>query len=512
MKKILSVLFVVFSFGVFAQEPARLSLQSYGGNFIDQVVPKPVKTADGGFIICISSNSDSNTGNLDSFCVEHGDRSIFVKYNSDASVIEWSKCYENSGDSFVMYAFPTNDGGLVLGGMFKSAVGEGFWICKEDAAGNIVWRRNYSKGMGPLLRDMIATSDGGYMMTGVVYNTDTNFIVHGGDDIGIIMVDSLGNKVWSEAIGGSFNDECEHVIETSSGYYVLADEISDDFDCTGNHGNYDAYLVRLDKQGNIIWHRDLGGSGDDGAKGLADYGNGTVIVAGATNSQDGDISHPISLFDQFWMMQIDSNQNIVWDKCYGGGGGYCFPNSVCRALDGSIWTAGVSSSLGIGIDSAYGSTDAWILHTDSVGNFLNAKVLGSSGQDWAYIIHPLSNGAVLTGGYYEAHDRSFESIDSFGYIDAFLAVFAPWATSVPQISPTENYIKVYPNPATDVVNISSVKGFVATEIYSSVGLLMWKAVKAENAQVKVADWPRGVYYVQMTDENAFRITKKLVVL
>ena len=521
MKKIFFIFFVLFSYSAFAQEPAMLSLKGIGGNNDDQVGSWVTKTQDGGFVIGIGTNSTYGTGNIDSFslCTTSGDyASIFVKYNSDASIVEWSKCYGQNGDSAFGYIFPTNDDGVVLGGEYSTtASGYGFLIMKEDALGNVLWSHSYSKGNGPLLRDMIATSDGGYIMIGDVYYTDTNFMVHASGslnaDIGVMKLDSLGNKVWSKAIGGSLDEISKAVLEVGSEYYIVGSTSSDDSDCTGNHGAYDAYVVKLDKNGNILWHRDLGGTGADGADDAVDNGNGELIIAGATNSQDGDVTHPLSLNDQYWTIDIDSNQNIVWDKCYGGGGSYCFPNTICKATDGSIWMAGVSSAIGGGVDTAYGGEDAWILHTNSAGVFLNAKVLGSSMQDEAYMVYPLSNGSVISGGYYWGNNGSFSSLDYHGYIDIFLAVLSPWTTKVPPTQKTTDILSIFPNPATDFATITKTGNLHSTvEIYNSIGSMVYKTELTDHVTLRVSTWPKGVYCVDVVSEDGGRQVMKLVVV
>jgi len=521
MKKFPLLFFILFFFActTYAQEPALQWLKGYGGNGSDGMGVAVTKTNDGGFIIGIATNSAHGIGNIDTFsyCTTTGNySSSFIKYNSDASSIEWVKCYDVDNDSSFGYLFPALDGGAVLGGEFNSDSGEGFLILKEDVIGNILWERSYSKGLSGLLKDMIATADGGYLMVGDVYYTDTNFTVHGSGsllaDIGIIKLDSIGNKVWSKAVGGTQDDFCKKVVEVSDGYYVLGSTSSNDSDCTGNHGGYDTYLVKLEKNGDILWHRDLGGTGEDGGDYAVDNGNGGVIIAGATNSQDGDITHPISLNDMYWAIDVDSNHNIIWDNCYGGGGGYCFPNSVCKALDGSIWMAGVSSNAGGRVDTAYGGEDAWIVHTDSEGNFVNAKVLGSDLQDEAFIVYPLSNGSIISGGYYSDGNGSFSSINYYGATDDFLAVFSSWTTKVPETLKTGDGIKIYPNPATDQVTIT--KGNVdnySLEIYNSIGSIVYKTNLTDKVSVSVSDWPVGVYCVQVVGASGRRHALKLLV-
>ncbi|MFI5195467.1 MAG: T9SS type A sorting domain-containing protein [Chitinophagales bacterium] len=534
MKTFFTSLFILFSCAtsIYAQEPTMLSLKGYGGNGDDQVATHVIKTQDGGFIIQVGSNSTVGTGNIDSFCILSGYRSIFLKYNADASVLEWSKCYGNGGDSAFMYMFPANDGGLVLGGEFIHGISGGFLICKEDVLGNVVWSHNYSKGNGGGLSDMISTDDGGFIMAGLSNRTDTNVLIHygslGHDDIWVLKVDSNGNKVWSIVVGGTYDEAVFSVIPgPAGGCYIFGSTNSDDYDCTGYHGSVpggpagpDAYLARLDSNGNILWHHDLGGSAYDGENGwgTAD-GKGGVLLANSSNSTDGDVHHNTGNYD-YWVLEVDSSNNILWDNSYGGGGNP-YPMSICKATDGSIWINGLSNGQGGEIDTVYDvlNGDAWLVHADSAGNFLNAKVLGSLGYDKGTMVYSLSNGFVMAGGFYSENNGSFSSLMSYGSfpsVDAFLAVFAPWATAVNNIEKQKGNVVMFPNPADELLTIEVtneqyeynliINDLLGREIFAGKIPLNKKGIT-----INVSGWAKGVYYVQVVSDGGYRITEKILI-
>ena len=516
MKKLFSFLFIVFSFNALAQvpEPAMVSLKGIGGSADDGINTNVTKTADGGFILNIGTVSIYNSGNIDSFCSLNGNRSIFLKYNSDASILEWSKCYEWDGDTTLTHIFPTNDGGFVLGGNYKGTWG--MYICKQDALGNIIWSHGYSKGSGLYLSSMIATDNGGYFLAGESYYADTNVSIHYGSftegDFFVLKVDSIGNKVWGKVIGGTGDESLASVASTTDGgCYIVGETMSNDYDCTGNHGEPDAYIARLDKNGNILWHRDMGGTAGDGAGYVVADGKGGVIIAGATASTDGDVTHSFGTGGEIWVINVDSSNHIVWNNCYGGGG-YETSKSICKATDGSIWIAGISSQKGGQVDTVYGNGDAWFVHADSVGNFLNAKVIGSHLGDEGEMIYPLSNGNVIAGGYYSDSGGAFTNT-YYGMFDVFLAVLAPWnQTGVKEINLVNNAIKIYPNPATEQVTIEvEQKGNYGITITDVVGRLIYKSSFIGTTKIAVNEWPRGMYSVQVTGEDGYRSVQKLVV-
>ena len=521
MKKLFVLFLILFSCCAFAQvpEPAMRWLNGCGGNDFDAIGSPVTKTSDGGFIIGIGTNSAAGTGNIDSFCNISGNRNIFIKYNSDATILEWSKCFSyGSGDTGFIYLFPQNDGGNILGGEYLSGSGWGFYLCKQDGLGNIVWSHGYSKGNGPLLRDMITTKDGGYIMAGEVYYADTNFTKHYGasmsSDIGVLKLDSLGNKVWCRVIGGTGDEYVTKVISGTNGrFYIEGTTASNDSDCTGNHGGNDVYLACLDSNGNILWHRDIGGSNDEGGDYACEDGKGGIIISATTTSMNGDVHHYAGGGSDYYVLEVDSSNNILWDNCFGGAGSP-YAVSICKAIDGSIWINGLSNGKGGEIDTVYDvlNGDAWLVHTDSIGNFINAKVLGSIGYDKGNMVYPLSNGNVIAGGFYSGGNGAFDSLVFYGGSNAFLAVFAATTTEVKKINAPNNFVSIYPNPTCRQVTIKeNQKSNCQIIITNVLGEIIYQTSFIYLINIAVNEWTKGLYYVQLKDEYGYRCVQKLLV-
>ena len=522
MKKILSFFFIFFSFSSFAQEPVVQWLKGYGGN--SNVGPNVTTQSDGGFIIAIGSAI--NDISIDSLCAISGDKVVFMKYNADASVLEWTKCYHGrSADSGFACMYGTADGGYISAGTATGFTYK-FVVHKEDASGAIVWSKSYGDSADAICYNMIATNDGCFVLFGQTNYTSVDFPLHYGSwtngDFAVMKVDSNGNKLWSKVIGGTGNQIPATVIAgRNGGCYITGTTASDDYDCMGNHGGWDVYIARLDSSGNILWHKDAGGSNSEGGTGTYAYpdGHGGIIVATTTYSNDGDVTHLINPGGyNIWVLDVDSANHILWDNCYGGGGQeYC--NAVCKATDGSIWVAGYSNVKSGEVDTAYGRTDAWFLHADSVGNFLSAKVLGSHLWDEGSMVHPLSNGNIIAGGYYDTAGGSFSPIityDSYPNSNAFLTIFSPWLTSVSQV-PVNIPTEIYPNPASKSVTINvphQIGGSYSIVISDLMGRKVYKNTYPngwQDVNIAVNEWDAGLYYVQICGEEGYCRVEKLIV-
>ena len=155
------------------------------------------------------------------------------------------------------------------------------------------------------------TSDGGYIVAGNTFSNDGDVTgYHGGDDYWVVKLDSNGNMKWQKCLGGSYGDCAKYIQQTSDGGYIVAGyTFSNDGDVTGLHGDSDYWVVKLDSNGNIKWQKCLGGSGNEGASSIQQARDGGYIIAGASNYSDGDVTGNHGGYDS-WIVKLDANGNF----------------------------------------------------------------------------------------------------------------------------------------------------------------------------------------------------------
>jgi hypothetical protein len=508
MKVLLSILLLFFSISAVAQtEPAMLWMKGIGGGGVDQMGRAVTQTADGGFIVNISTSAVANTGNIDSFCSFTNKRSIFLKYSADASSLEWSKCFGTAGDSGFVYLFPQANGDYIIGGAFGASVSGGWLITRQDATGNTIWQRNHSRDHGSVFSSMLATEDGGFIMMGEANRTDTNVLIHYGSwmtsDFWIMKVDSNGYKLWSRVVGGTDDETVGALVPgPDNGFYVVGGTSSTDYDCTGNHGGADAYVARFDDTGGIMWHRCFGGSLNDEASAACSNGKGGLIVASYASSSDYDVHNHI-LGADYWVMEVDSAGSILWDNCYGG----LFdriPKAICRATDGSIWINGIRRDF---------NDHVYLVHTDSVGNELHSATLTSSQQDWGQMIHPLPGGFVLAGGYYGSNDGPFSSLASYGSSDVYLSMYAPWPAATKEVFNAKSF-RIFPNPVDKLLHIEikeagTVHSITIADVAGRKVMGLDVAPGKQTMDISTEKLSKGIYFVQVVDDDGGRFVEKI---
>jgi len=144
---------------------------------------------------------------------------------------------------------------------------------KESIVRTDVWQRVFGGSRDDEAVSVQQTSDGGYIVAGY---TDS---FGAGGDVYVLKLDANGNKVWERTFGGSDFDLAFSIQQTSDGGYIVAG-YTDSFGA----GGWDAYIVKLDANGNKVWERTFGGSGYENAYSIQQTSDGGYIVAGWTGS------------------------------------------------------------------------------------------------------------------------------------------------------------------------------------------------------------------------------------
>ncbi len=338
--------------------------KSLGGSFTDEA-RSIQQTHDGGYIVSGTSSSNNNdvTGN-------HGGYDYWVVKIDSSGVIQWQKTLGGSEYDYCFSIQQTRDSGYVVAGSSKSKNGDvlehydefDLWIVKLNMNGAIEWQLSLGGHGNESANSIEQTEDGGYIVAGSTYGYHLSQHSSGRDYL-IVKFDVTGTIQWQRFLGGTNDDEALCIRQTRDGGYIAAGRSnSNDSDVTGNHGDYDYWVVKLNATGTIQWERSLGGTYVDEAHSIQQIQDGGYIVAGISFSNDGDVTGNYGNGD-YWIVKLNDTGSIQWQKALGGGGGdVAF--SIQQTRDQGFIVAGASTSNDGNVSGQHGNRDTadfWIV-------------------------------------------------------------------------------------------------------------------------------------------------------
>ena len=390
-----------------AQAPA-IEWQKCLGGTADDFANSIQQTSDGGFIV--AGETRSNDGDVSG---NHGKSDAWVvKLNSLGDIL-WKKCLGGTGNDYARSIQQISDGGFILTGYTNSNNGDvsgnnGYydaWVVKLNSSGDILWQKCLGGTYDDYARSIQQTSDTGFILAGYTFSNDGDVSGnHGFSDAWVVKLNSSGDIIWQKCFGGTNEDYAYSIQQTSdSGFIVAGYTFSNDGDVSGYHGYFDYWVVKLNSSGDIEWQKCLGGTYYDYAYSIQQTSNGGFIVAGSTNSNNGDVSGYHGYFD-YWVVKLNSSGDIEWQKCLGGTNND-YANSIQQTSDGGFIVAGYTESNDGDVSGDHGGDyDAWVVKLNSSGDILWQKCLGGTIDDRAYSIQQTSDGGFIVAGFTVSND------------------------------------------------------------------------------------------------------------
>ena len=305
-----------------------LSGRTYGG-IGDEESYDMKPTFDGGFILFGTTFTMATSGEV---VGNHGGSDFWLVKIDSLENIEWSKCLCGSCGEQAYKLDIKQDGGYICIGYSCSQDGNvtanhgnyDIWAVSLDPFGNILWEKSFGGTFTDWGLCVQSTSDGGAIIGGLIGSSNGNILCNyrNFDDCWVAKLDSAGDIEWQNCFGGTGNESVVSIIPTDDGGYLFTGSTnSNDGDVSGNHGDYDIWVVRLDHWGNLVWQKCYGGSHEESAQIIIKCSDGNYFIGGYTFSNDGQVSGNHSLAPNYcdiWLIKISSAGNLIWQQCFGG--------------------------------------------------------------------------------------------------------------------------------------------------------------------------------------------------
>lgn len=300
-----------------------------------------------------------------------------------------------------------------------SGAGGGFNVIDQIVDSITHWAKSFGGGGSESANSVQQTNDGGFVIAG---ETSTNAFSAGGSDFWLIRLDLNGDIVWEKAYGGTGNEVAYSVRQTSDGGFVVAGS-------TTSFGavETDFWILKVDSGGVAGWQKTYGGSESETAYSIQQTNDGGYVVAGSTSSFGAGNS-------DFWVIKLDVNGNIVWQKTYGGTQDD-IAYSVRQTSGGEYIVAGSTKSHGAG---AGNYADCWVIKLNNDGTVEWHYTYGGTGfsNDIAYSVQQTSDGRYIVAGTTNSFSQRYDFLLLKLYSDGDIQ----WNRVSSMISPTSDEI------------------------------------------------------------------------
>ena len=265
------------------------------------------------------------------------------------------------------------------------------FLAKYDTLGTQLWTRQLGTASGDTSRDVAVGADGNVYITGETLG-DLGGPHAGGRDPFLAKYDTSGALTWTRQFGTTENDYGFAVSVDAAGSAYIAGRTEGDLGGP-NAGETDPYLAKYDASGALLWTRQPGTTSWDDAEGVAVDGDGNVYVAGHTG---GSLGGPLVGADDAFLLKYDPSGTVVWTRQLG-----TTMSDIARdvAVDasGGVYIAGhTHGDLG---GANAGGWDVFLAKYDPSGTLAWTAQVGSAADDWGISLAVDAAGnAYITGG------------------------------------------------------------------------------------------------------------------
>ena len=328
---------------------------------------------------------------------------FFTSSETKPSEIKWSKTFGGIGDNEGYFVLSTNDGGCIVLGYTKTEYNEftDIYLIKIDENGDKEWDKTYG-GDGSEYGKAMLKLDNGYVIAGT-----SNSEGFGEFDYNawLIKIDLSGNILWNKTYGGIYEDSANSIVETQNGDYII----------TGSKYSYssrdlDLWVFKVNKTGDTIWSKTFGGTGFDEGRSIVQADDGYVIT-GETNSYSKNDD-----YSDAWLLKVNTTGDHVWNKTFDGLGFNDLFNQIIETDSGFI-IVGHTQNITLTFWAEYYS-NGYIVITDENGETLSERIFEDDEETGISSVEKADDGYIVTGyiGPYGTGEGDIivEKIDNIG--------------------------------------------------------------------------------------------------
>lgn len=492
MKRKILLLLTFTVYLVSAQNVSLSWFKNYGGTSYD--TGKTVrKVPNNGYIIC--GNTESNNFDIIN---NHGDQDIFLMKLDENRNIVWQRSYGGSARDGIDGSNSlqiTSDGGYIFTGTTNSNDGDvirpsssynSIWVVKVNSVGNIEWQK------------IMGTSNSSFYASSVNVLNDGNVVVSGysGNTALLSKLDANGNLIWQKTFAGvNYSTNIYDTKVHNNGFILIGHDNFGSFVLTSK-----IRIINVDTNGNLIWDKNYVYSNADRnySRAVIADPDGTFVISGICGVYAG-YSGVIA--------KLDALGNTMWENAFTNPGWVDINSGIINQNNEYVF-CGYKRPTTFGIEAFY------IARFNSNGTKTGENIIqGNSTNILQNIIEEGNNEYVAVGGSQASYLTSpfpLQISGRGGFDIVLLKVTGIANLSTHDVLPEKSEIKIYPNPASSIVQIKSKKSIVGVKVFSAEGKLVMHKKAKDIQSIDISEIPSGVYSCEFMDADQLKIYEKII--
>ena len=382
----------------------------------------------------------------------NGSSDIYLFEVNESGVRNWSRTIGGLGIEQAQDMRVASNGDLIIAGFIFEGPETGYdgLLIRTDPAGEVLWQRTYGGADWDFINQVKVLDDGGLLLVGQTFSAG-----EAGGNAWLLRTDAMGDVIWERTLGGSGEHDGRSAAPTADGGLVMVGSFR------SVAGDLDGFLARYDASGELQWWLALGGDSLDIARDVVHTTDGGYSIVGTTRS--------FSPFHESWHVRLDAVGNVLWERNWGQVNDQESQEHV--QLDNAEYMV-----IGYTKTTGGGGKDMIMMKIGTDGGYIYGRTFGGSDDEEGFGLAVVDDG-YLCGGYTRSYGAGGADvflvrtlIDGTTATETVITSFDP--LSVEDRITTSATWSVFPNPSEGAINWQSGMAVTAVRLYDHGGRLL----------------------------------------
>ena len=468
---------------------------------------------------------------------------FLVKYDATGNVV-WAKSAGGNQDDEANSVAVDNEGNVYITGYFCShtitfesitltnisngvtMIMQDIFLVKYDLAGNVIWAKSVGGISGDFASSVVTDASGNVIISGsfdsptITFGTTT--LTNTVESIFLAKYDGAGNVIWAKRTA-STNTAYVMSITTDqnkniyiAGCFFALNITFGSTTIANPTGNRHIFYTKYDSLGTVIWAKSSDANGYAEVNSIIADNAGNVYITGDFSGPSitfgaTTLNNAGSIGSDILLLKYTTTGSLVWAKSVGGNK-IDIANSIAVDDTGNIYIAGTFTSNTITFGTTLlsitpsGYYNLFLAKYSGAGNPLWAKKEEGKLEVYASSINTDVYGNIFLSGYFTDSCITIgtSTLTNTGGEDVFLAKYS-YTTSYPNILNKTSSLQLFPNPATNEINlaIDNSNEISSVQIYNVLGKEVYRNANIENQnlinqaiKINISNLISGVYFLK----------------